>query len=154
LIGGRKIEFLTVHKSKGLEADYAILLQCNNGTFGFPSQMSDDPVLKYVLSEGDAYPNGEERRLFYVAITRAKEMTLVMYDERNPSVFVTEFLHPEKVSENGSIHRNADKRWTKKSEKFLLDLYREGHDINYISQKMGRSKTAIIYRLNKLKIKL
>ena len=50
VIGGRKIEFLTVHKSKGLEADYVILLQCNKDTYGFPSLVSDDPALNYVLT--------------------------------------------------------------------------------------------------------
>ena len=45
VIGGRKIEFLTVHKSKGLEANYVILLQCNKDTYGFPSQVSDDLCL-------------------------------------------------------------------------------------------------------------
>lgn len=60
VIGGRKIEFLTVHKSKGLEADYVILLQCNKDTYGFPSQVSDDPVLNYVLTKSDQFPYGEE----------------------------------------------------------------------------------------------
>ena len=86
VIGGRKIEFLTVHKSKGLEANYVILLQCNKDTYGFPSQVSDDPVLNYVLTKSDQFPYGEERRLFYVAITRAKIKTLVLYDKRFPSV--------------------------------------------------------------------
>ena len=53
VIEGRKIEFLTVHKSKGLEADYAILLQCNKDTYGFPSLVNDDPVLNYVLTKSD-----------------------------------------------------------------------------------------------------
>ncbi len=96
LIGNRRIEFLTAHKSKGLEADYVIILQCNKDTYGFPSLVSDDPVLNYVLTESDKYPFGEERRLFYVAITRAKIKTFVLYDRRFPSVFVDEFLHPEK----------------------------------------------------------
>ena len=80
IIGDRKIEFLTVHKSKGLEADYVIVLQCNKDTYGFPSLVSDDPVLNYVLTKSDQYPYGEERRLFYVAITRAKVKTYVLYD--------------------------------------------------------------------------
>lgn len=150
-IGGRKIEFLTAHKSKGLEADYVILLQCNKGTFGFPSQISDDPVLQIVLSGGDKYPYGEERRLFYVAITRAKEKTIVMYDKRYPSVFVDEFLHPEKVTaESYAVHRNANKRWTRAADQYLLDLHRQGKSIKYISNKMGRSQTSIIMRLGKL----
>lgn len=150
-IGGRKMEFLTAHKSKGLEADYVILLQCNKGTFGFPSQISDDPVLQIVLSGGDKYPYGEERRLFYVAITRAKEKTIVMYDKRYPSVFVDEFLHPEKVTaESYTVHRNANKRWTRAADQYLLDLHRQGKSIKYISNKMGRSQTSIIMRLGKL----
>ena len=43
VINGRKIEFLTAHKSKGLEADYVIILQCNRDVYGFPSMVSDDP---------------------------------------------------------------------------------------------------------------
>lgn len=152
VIGKRKIEFLTVHKSKGLEADYVILLQCNKDTYGFPSLVSNDPVLNYVLTQSDQYSFGEERRLFYVAITRAKVKTLVLYDKRFPSVFVDEFLHPEKISEaNNVIHRNANKRWTKNADLFLLKLDNEGKSVKYIANKMGRSQTSIIMRLNKLK---
>lgn len=96
--GRRKMNFMTVHQSKGLECDYIILLNCNGGTIGFPSQISDSPVLKYVLSEPDAYAFSEERRVFYVGITRAKKHTWVLYDINNPSPFVKEFvqtLEPE-----------------------------------------------------------
>lgn len=151
MIGGRKIEFLTVHKSKGLEADYVILLQCNKDTYGFPSLVSDDPVLNYVLTKSDQFPYGEERRLFYVAITRAKMKTLALYDKRFPSVFVDEFLHPEKVSEESYVkHPNANKRWTRSADQFLLKLHNEGKSIKYIAAKMGRSQTSIVMRLNKL----
>ena len=151
VIGGRKIEFLTVHKSKGLEADYVILLQCNKDTYGFPSQVSDDPVLNYVLTKSDQFPYGEERRLFYVAITRAKIKTHVLYDKRFPSVFVDEFLHPEKISEESYVkHPNANKRWTRGADQFLLKLHREGKSVKYIAAKMGRSQTSIIMRLGKL----
>ena len=151
VIGKRKIEFLTVHKSKGLEADYVILLQCNKDTYGFPSLVSDDPVLNYVLTKSDLFPYGEERRLFYVAITRAKMKTLVLYDKRFPSVFVNEFLHPEKVSEESYVkHPNANKRWTRSADQFLLKLYNEGKSVKYIANKMGRSQTSIVMRLNKL----
>lgn len=152
IIGGRKIEFLTVHKSKGLEADYAILLQCNKDTYGFPSRVSDDPALQYVLTASDRFPYGEERRLFYVAITRAKVKTWVLYDARFPSVFVDEFLHPEKVTQEGyAKHPNANKRWTRRADQFLLTLHREGESIRYIAEKMGRSQTSIVMRLGKLK---
>jgi len=90
--GNRQMTFMTVHQSKGLECDYIILLNCNGGTIGFPSQISDSPVLKYVLSEPDAYAFSEERRVFYVGITRAKKHTWVLYDVHNPSPFVKEFV--------------------------------------------------------------
>ena len=151
VIGGRKIEFLTIHKSKGLEADYVILLQCNKDTYGFPSLVSDDPVLNYVLTKSDQFPYGEERRLFYVAITRAKMKTLVLYDKRFPSVFVDEFLRPEKLSEESYVkHPNANKRWTRSADQFLLKLHSEGKSVKYIAAKMGRSQTSIVMRLNKL----
>lgn len=154
IIEGRKIEFLTVHKSKGLEADYVILLQCNKDTYGFPSRVSDDPSLQYVLTASDRFPYGEERRLFYVAITRAKVKTWVLYDARFPSVFVDEFLHPEKVTEESyAKHPNANKRWTRSADQFLLTLHREGKSIRYIAEKMGRSQTSIIMRLGKLESK-
>ena len=90
LIDGKELPFLTIHSSKGLEADYVILLNCNEGKF--PSTISDDPVLSYVLSKADVYPDAEERRVFYVGITRAKKHTFVLYDALQPSPFVTEFV--------------------------------------------------------------
>ena len=151
IIGDRKIEFLTVHKSKGLEADYVIILQCNKDTYGFPSLVSDDPVLNYVLTKSDQYPYGEERRLFYVAITRAKVKTYILYDKRFPSVFVDEFLHPEKVTEESyAKYPNANKKWTRSADNFLLTLYHERKSIKYIAEKMGRSQTSIVMRLGKL----
>lgn len=151
VIGERKIEFLTVHKSKGLEADYVILLQCNKDTYGFPSLVNDDPVLNYVLTKSDQFPYGEERRLFYVAITRAKIKTIVLYDKRFPSVFVNEFLNPEKkLEESYTKHPNANKRWTRRADQFLLNLHSEGKSVRYIAAKMGRSQTSIVMRLNKL----
>lgn len=150
-IGNRKIEFLTAHKSKGLEADYVIILQCNKDTYGFPSLVSDDPVLNYVLTKSDQYPYGEERRLFYVSITRAKIRTFVLYDKRFPSVFVDEFLHPEKITqESYAKHPNANKKWTKRADLFLLKLHSDGKSIKYIATKMGRSQTSIVMRLGKL----
>jgi DNA helicase-4 len=104
-----------------------------------------------VLTKSDKFPFGEERRLFYVAITRAKIRTIVMYDKRYPSVFVDEFLNPEKVTEKSyAVHPNANKTWTRGEDRLLLAMYQEGKDIKYISRKMGRSQTSIIMRLGKL----
>lgn len=151
IIAGRKIEFLTVHKSKGLEADYVILLQCNKGVYGFPSAISDSRVLNYVLTQADGFPHSEERRLFYVAITRAKRKTVVLYDLSHPSVFVKELLHPERsVYDDFSKPRNAQKKWTRKEDAFLLKLYASGVSVPKIAEGMGRSRTSIVMRLQKL----
>lgn len=85
-----KLDFLTVHSSKGLEADYVIILNGNSGTYGFPSEVSDDPLLNFLLSTSDQFPNGEERRLFYVALTRAKKQVHIIVSEEFPSKFLKE----------------------------------------------------------------
>lgn len=83
-------QFMTVHKAKGLEADIIIVLNCNSGKYGFPSEMSDDPILNLLLSEADQFENGEERRLFYVAMTRAKENVYFISDSSFKSKFIAE----------------------------------------------------------------
>ena len=83
-------EYLTIHKAKGLEADIIVILNCNSGKFGFPSEMSDDQVLNLLLSEADQFENGEERRLFYVAMTRAKESVYFIADSSFKSKFIAE----------------------------------------------------------------
>ncbi len=91
-IGNREIPFLSVHSAKGLEADNIILVNCNQGAYGFPSLIEDDPILDFVLSKKESYPFAEERRLFYVAMTRARMHMYVLYDKDRPSPFVGEFL--------------------------------------------------------------
>lgn len=90
--------FMTAHGSKGLEADIVFVLNCNSGKYGFPSQVADDPVLNLLLSEADQFENGEERRLFYVAMTRAKERVYFVSNGSNPSKFVTE-MRAEELAE-------------------------------------------------------
>jgi DNA helicase-4 len=92
-----KINFLTVHSAKGLQADYVVILNGNSGTYGFPSEISDDPLLSFLLSKADQFPNGEERRLFYVALTRAKNHIHILSSNDYPSKFV------EEIEENAPI---------------------------------------------------
>ena len=84
------IAFKTVHASKGLEADYVILLNLESGKFGFPSAIDDDPVLDLVIPTPEEYPHAEERRLMYVAITRAKRGVFLLSNTVKPSPFTTE----------------------------------------------------------------
>lgn len=82
--------FMTVHRAKGLEAENIILVNCNSGRLGFPSQISDDLILNLLLNESDQFENGEERRLFYVAMTRAKEQLYLIADAKYKSKFILE----------------------------------------------------------------
>lgn len=86
------ISFLTVHRAKGLEADYVIIVNMKSGITGFPNRIADDNVMRFVLSEPDDYEYAEERRLFYVAATRSKNITYLLVPDRHPSVFVKEII--------------------------------------------------------------
>lgn len=92
-----KIDFLSVHKSKGLEADNVIVLNFKNDKLGFPNQIVDDEVLNLVLTDADSFKFAEERRLFYVAITRTKNRVFVLTDNKNPSPFFKEFTESKSV---------------------------------------------------------
>lgn len=95
------IQYLTIHKAKGLQADHIILINANAGKYGFPSEMSDDPILNMLLSEADQFENGEERRLFYVAMTRAKKSLHIISNKKNKSKFVAE-IEPDLGNTFGS----------------------------------------------------
>ena len=89
---GLDIKYMTVHRSKGLEADYVVVLGLCAGKFGFPSEITDDPVLDLVLPTAERHPNAEERRLFYVAITRAQRCVFLVADGGSASPFVEELV--------------------------------------------------------------
>lgn len=100
--GALDIKFSTVHSAKGREADYVFVLGMNAGQYGFPSEMEDDPVLQLVMPRKEAYEHAEERRLFYVALTRARRKVFLLANKRSRSCFVDEILdnHPQNVHEN------------------------------------------------------
>ena len=83
---------MTVHRSKGLEADYAVVLGLYSGKLGFPAEIADDPLLDLVLAAPEAHPNAEERRLLYVAVTRARRQVFLLAEGGRPSEFVTELI--------------------------------------------------------------
>lgn len=92
-----KIDFLTVHKAKGLEVDNVIILNFKDDKLGFPNQIADDKILNLVLTKAENYSFAEERRIFYVAITRTKNRTFILTDNTNPSQFFNEFSESKSV---------------------------------------------------------
>jgi DNA helicase-4 len=84
-----KIVMTTAHGAKGLQADYAIIINCSDGKFDFPSQI-DDAVMQLLLCKAEHYPYAEERRLFYVAMTRARKKVYLVSNRDYPSVFIRE----------------------------------------------------------------
>lgn len=87
-----KLKYLTIHKSKGLEEENVIIINLEDKTLGFPSKIIDNKLLKYVSKNKEKYKFSEERRLFYVALTRTKNYAYLLTPERNESIFVKELI--------------------------------------------------------------
>ena len=96
------VRFRTVHGSKGLEADYIVIPGMTTGTHGFPSAIADDPVLDLAMPAPESFPRAEERRLFYVALTRARRAVLLISHPRRMSPFVIELLKDPHVTVTGN----------------------------------------------------
>jgi len=85
-----KIRYLTMHKSKGLEEENVIIINLEDKLLGFPNKIVDSKMLRFVSSSFDKFPYSEERRLFYVALTRTKNYTFLLVPKNNESKFVSE----------------------------------------------------------------
>lgn len=82
------IEFMTIHASKGQQAEYVIVLGLHAGRDGFPATENNSVIEQVLLPQTDDYPYGEERRLLYVALTRARHQVWLMQNVDSPSIFV------------------------------------------------------------------
>ena len=98
------ISIETIHKSKGLEADYVIIVGLDSSKLGFPSRIENDPLLNIVMSQADNFEDAEERRLFYVALTRTKDKIFLLASKNQISCFVDELLtdNKDKIFEIGA----------------------------------------------------
>ncbi len=105
-----RIDFNTVHRAKGREADFVIVLGLDDNQYGFPSQILDDPLLELVTPSRDEFEFAEERRLFYVAMTRARRGVYLIADANRPSRFVRELVarHGAEIDRIGEL---AFDRW-------------------------------------------
>ena len=90
-----KVRFLTVHQSKGLEADHVIILNNREAKLGFPAHVKDPPLKAELIRIAgelklDQISENEERRLFYVALTRAKKQVILLTVDGKESSFIKE----------------------------------------------------------------
>lgn len=108
---GKKIDFMTVHRAKGLGYDNVIIINGRNGTYGFPSKIEDDQVLNFVVKMDHNIEYAEERRLFYVALTRTKNRVYIITPQQSPSEFVLELLDDfPSIRVDGDIVRNPERK--------------------------------------------
>ena len=98
------ITFMTAHSSKGLGYDNVILINMFEGKFGFPCQIEDDPIMKLVTYEDNSMPFAEERRLFYVAMTRTKNRVYIAAPKVRPSRFLVELIRDFKIPHSEELN--------------------------------------------------
>ncbi|WP_413734431.1 DNA helicase IV [Sodalis sp. RH21] len=82
------IDFMTMHGSKGQQADYVIIIGMSAGKDGFPAPARESVIEQVLLPQPENFPDAEERRLLYVALTRAKQQVWLLQNDDNPSVFI------------------------------------------------------------------
>ncbi len=85
-----KVGFCSMHKAKGITRDIVFVINMNQGEMGMPATRGNKAVEEVLLAKLDAFPFAEERRLFYVAMTRAKEKTIMIAEAEKISDFIFE----------------------------------------------------------------
>ena len=101
------IDFLTVHKSKGLGYDNVIIMNMSEGRYGFPCQIENDPIIRLVSHHDENIEFAEERRLLYVALTRTKNRVHILAPNNNPSRFLIELFEKHGVERPDGMSKKA-----------------------------------------------
>lgn len=87
-----KITAQSFHAAKGKEADHVLILGLSSGAHGFPSEKATPAIVDALLAKEEAFKHAEERRLFYVALTRARDRVYLIADLSQASCFVKELI--------------------------------------------------------------
>ena len=89
----KKIQFLTIHAAKGLESNLVIVINMIDSTLGFPNKIEEYNLFNYINPfKKSKFLYAEERRIFYVALTRAKNQIYLFTNKNNPSIFIKELI--------------------------------------------------------------
>lgn len=117
-----EISYSTVHGSKGLESDFVVLISGEDAQNGFPNKMEDDNVLTLLLGKKNNFEYAEERRLFYVALTRTKSIVYLLSDKSKSSDFIQEIKNKCYIMEDESEEREDGEYlcpWCKSGRLFI-----------------------------------
>ena len=125
------ISYNTVHGSKGLESDFVILISGEDAQNGFPNKTEDDIVLTLLLGRKDNFEYAEERRLFYVALTRTKSIVYLLSERNKSSKFIKEIKSKCYVMEDDSE--------AEYDNEYLCPWCKSGHLIVRKSEVDGKS---------------
>ena len=87
---GTRVQGKTIHASKGLEAKVVFIIGLTEGNGGFPDIWLEDRIFQIIKKANHDVLMEEERRLFYVAITRAKDKLFLITEKGNESSFLKE----------------------------------------------------------------
>ena len=143
------IQFSTIHSAKGSEADYVFLMNVSDGYMGFPSTIENDPLLKLVIEDIDEFEHEEERRLFYVALTRTKKKVFI-YGKKE-AYFIEEVLNDKKIKE-GDHYKNSEIPQLKKPDRVLVLYLVKGNkkkiDPQTPAKNVGLKNNDIITKVN------
>jgi superfamily I DNA/RNA helicase len=87
---GIRVQAKTIHGSKGLEARIVFIIGLTEGYGGFPDIWLEDSIFQVIKKSNHDLLMEEERRLFYVALTRAQEKLFLITEKGNESSFLKE----------------------------------------------------------------
>lgn len=126
-----QLQYSTVHGSKGLESDFVILISGEDADNGFPNKTEDDAVLDLLLGKKNSYEYAEERRLFYVALTRTKSIVYLLSDKEKSSQFIHEIKNKCFIMHDETVQ--------KEEKEYLCPWCKSGHLVIRESEVNKRS---------------
>lgn len=142
------VDFWTFHGSKGLEADYCILTGFEQGKLGFPNENKENEVVEALLPSLDSFPHSEERRLMYVALTRAKKKAYIIANPSAPSEFINEL-----ISDKYDIHIASESFQELHRKKFKCPNCVDGY-FKKIKGKFGEFYSCSSKQACKIKVRI